>query len=116
MGLTRRKHSYYVVFFVLDDGETLKLASGGQLKRWKVGSPNMTVAKPQEALIRTDLMKGLVRSDQARPLTFNEWGEAYLQLEEVTRLRSYRDRVNVVRLQLIPFFGKKVLSEITPRM
>jgi hypothetical protein len=46
MGLTRRKDSWYVEFHVLDDGEALKLASGGggQLKRWKVGSLNKTVA------------------------------------------------------------------------
>jgi hypothetical protein len=46
MGLTRRKDSYYVEFSVLDDGESLRLASGGsgQLKRWKVGSLNKTVA------------------------------------------------------------------------
>ncbi len=30
------------------------------------------------------------------------------------RLRSREDRVNVVRLQLIPFFGKKDLKAITP--
>ena len=29
MGLTKRKDSYYVEFPVLDDGEALKLASGG---------------------------------------------------------------------------------------
>ena len=29
MGLTKRKDSYYVEFQVLDDGEVLKLASGG---------------------------------------------------------------------------------------
>ncbi len=115
MGLTKRKDSYYVEFRVLDDGEALRLASGGggQLKRWKVGSLNKTVAKQQEALIKTDLMKGLVRSDHAKPLTFKVWGEAYLKLEEVKRLRSYKDRINVVRLQLIPFFGRKALSDIT---
>ena len=117
MGLTKRKDSYYVEFPVLDDGKSLSLAPsvfGGKLKRWKVGSLNRTLAKQQEALIKTELMKGIVRSDQARSLTFKEWGEAYLELEEVKRLRSRKDRVNVVRLQLIPFFGRKDLTAITP--
>src|SRR5438132_2566136 len=87
--------------------------SGGKLKRWKVGSLNRTLAKQQETLSKTELMKGIVRSDQARSVTFKEWGEAYLELEEMKRLRSRKDRVNVVRLQLIPFFGKKHFTAIT---
>ena len=117
MGLTKRKDSYYVEFRVLDNGKTLSLGSeaiGGKLKRWKVGSSNKTVAKQQEAIIKTDLMKGIVKSDHDKPLTFAEWAETYLELEEIQRLRSRKDRVNVVRLQLIPFFGKKHLAAITP--
>ena len=34
---------------------------------------NRTVAKQHEAMIQTELMKGLVISDQARPVTFKEW-------------------------------------------
>ncbi|MBX3348865.1 MAG: site-specific integrase [Nitrospira sp.] len=117
MGLTKRKDGYYVEFRVLDDGKTLSLSSigqGGRLKRWKVGSLNKTVAKQQEALLKTDLMKGSVKSDHERLVTFEEWGLIYLELEEVLRLRSLKDRVNVVRLQLVPFFGKKHLTAITP--
>ena len=35
MGLIKRRDSYYVEFFVVDDGSALKLANGGggQLKR-----------------------------------------------------------------------------------
>lgn len=117
MGLTKRKDSYYVEFHVLDDGRALTLASagqGGKLKRWKVGSVNKTVARQQEALIKTDLMKGHIKSDKERAITFEEWATDYLQLEEIQRLRSLKDRVNVVRLQLIPYFGKKHLTAITP--
>jgi len=116
MGLTKRKDSYYVEFPVLDDGKTLTLARGvpgAKLKRWKVGVTNRTVAKQQEALIKTDLMKGIVKSDQAvKCPTFAEWGELYLGLEQVKALNSYDDRVNAIRRQLIPFFGKKALNEI----
>lgn len=117
MGLTKRKDSYYVEFCVLDDGRHLSLArgiAGARLKRWKVGTLNRTIAKQQEALIKTDLMKGLLKSDHDKPLTFQEWGERYLELEEIQRLRSRKDRVHVMRLQLIPFFGKKHLTAITP--
>ena len=117
MGLTRRRDSYYVEFAVMDDGKTLTLArgiSGARLKRWKVGSLNRTTAKQQEALIKTDLMKGIVNSVHQRLVTFKDWGETYLNLEEVRHLRSYKDRDDIVRHQLIPFFGGKLLSEITP--
>ena len=115
MGLTKRKDSYYVEFRVLDNGKTLTLAQKGcgQLKRWKVRSGNRTVAKQHEAMIQTELMKGLVISDQARPVTFKEWGETYLGLEEVKRLRSYKERQHALTLQLIPFFGSKAITEIT---
>lgn len=37
-----------------------------------------------------------------------------MELEEVKRLRSRKERINVIRLQLIPFFGRKHLTSITP--
>jgi hypothetical protein len=117
MGLTKRKDSYYVEFPVIDDGKTLRLARGvpgAKLKRWKVGSTNRTTAKQQEALIKTDLMKGIIKSSQDKVILFKEWGEKYLNLEEVKRLRSYEDRVEIVTYQLIPFFGEKILTEIKP--
>jgi integrase len=116
MGLTKRKDSYYVEFRVFDDGKTLRLAAGvagGRLKRWKVGSFNKTAAKQQETIIKTELMKGLVQSPQTTAATrFWEWGKAYLRLEEVRRLRSYKDREDIVLHQLIPFFGPKLLTNI----
>jgi len=117
MGLTRRKDSYYVEFRVLDDGKALKLAhegAGGRLKRWKVGSLNKTMAKQQESLIKTDLMKGAIKSEQAKAVLFKEWALRYLDLEEVRRLRSFRDRDRIVRQHLIPFFGPSSLCEIRP--
>jgi len=115
MGLTKRKDGWYVEFPVLDDGKVFTLARGtpgARIKRWKTGSSNKTVAKQQEAMIKTDLMKGLVQSESSRCMTFAEWGETYLGLEGVRALRSYKERVHAVRLQLIPFFGKKPLNEI----
>ena len=58
MGLTKRKDGWYVEFPVVDDGKVLQLASGtpgAKMKRWKTGSDNKTMAKQQEAMIKTDL-------------------------------------------------------------
>jgi integrase len=117
MGLTKRKDSYYIEFRVLSDGKALRLAhkgSGGRLKRWKVGSLNKTMAKQQESIIKTDLMKGSIKTDHAKPVLFKEWALRYLELEEVCRLRSFRDRDRIVRQHLTAFFGSFSLCEIKP--
>jgi len=64
-------------------------------------------------MIKTDLMKGKITSERSKSVTFSQWAETYLQLEEVKSLRSYKDRVETVRYQLIPFFGRKGLQDIT---
>src|SRR5216117_3959468 len=93
MGLTRRKDGYYVESPVLDDGKTLTLARGVQgarVKRWKTGTANRTLAKQQEALIKTDLMKGIVKSDQVQGApTFKALAEAYLALPRVKEQANY---------------------------
>src|SRR4029077_17890949 len=94
MGLTKRKDSYYVEFSVLDDGEALKLASGGggQLKRWKVGSLNKKVAKKKEGSVKTQLLKGQISSPgkaRTESVTFRQWAKQYLALEPVKQLRGY---------------------------
>ena len=118
MGLTRRKDSHYVEFPVVDDGKTLTLARGVQgakLKRWKVGTKNRTLAKQQEALIKTALMKGEIKSERLPGLmTFRAWGEKYLEIPEIKNLASYRNHVEKVNRWLVPFFGDKRLTEITP--
>lgn len=118
MGLTRRRDSYYVEFPVLDDGEALTLANGGggQLKRWKVGSLNKTVARQQEAVIKTKLLTGQVISPskaKAQSVTFRQWAHQYLELEQVKKLKSYRMRRDHVR-NLVSFFNNKPLGAITP--
>jgi integrase len=102
---------------VIDDGKTLTLAQGvpgAKLKRWKVSSLNKTLAKQHEALIKTDLMKGIVKSDRAAPITFSAWALTYLGLEGVKALNTFQDRYESVHFQLIPFFGGKLLGDITP--
>ena len=120
MGLTRRPESYYVAFRVLtsEDGKTLRLASGvpgARLKRWKVGTLNKTAARDMEAAIKTNLLLGKILTEEAKPILFNEWAKQYLNLEEVRGLKTYRDRVERMTGQLVPFFGRKALSEIKPQ-
>ena len=119
MGLTKRPDSYYVEFRVIDssDGKSLMLASGvpgARKKRWKVGCLNKTVAREMESAIKTRILLGRELSKEARPVLFNEWAKTYLELEAVKRLRTYQDRVEVVTLQLVPFFGGKILGNISP--
>jgi len=118
MGLTKRKDSYYVEFTVLDDGKTFTLArsvAGAKLKRWKVCSLNKTVAKQQEALIKTDLMKGIVKSDQVQgPLTFKALAEAYLALPRVKEQANYERKQMWIAQRFLPAFGaSKSISAIT---
>ena len=119
MGLTRRKDSFYVEFRVIDDGKTFSLARGipgAILKRWKVKSLNRTVAKQQEALIMTDLMKGLVKSEQVQgPMTFKALAEAYLALPRVMAQANYERKQRWVELRFLPTFGaNKLITAITP--
>lgn len=117
MGLTRRKDGYYVEFPVLDDGKTVTLARGipgARIKRWKTCTVNRNLAKQQEAVIKTDLLKCIVKSNKLLPaMTFRAWADQYLALSEVRALRSYQDVAEKVRRQLIPFFGDKRLADIT---
>lgn len=120
MGLTKRADGYYVAFRVItsEDSKTLRLASGvpsARLKRWKVGTLNMTAARDMEAAIKTNLLLGKVLTEDAKHMLFGEWAKQYLQLEEVKGLRTYRDRVERVMGQLVPFFGRKIVSEIRPQ-
>jgi integrase len=118
MGLTRRKDSYYVEFRVIDDGKTLVLAlsGAGALKRWKVGSLNRTLARQQEAVIKTKLLTGQLLSPGAlktQSVTFRQWAKNYLDLEQVKNLKSYKMRKAYVQ-NLVEFFGDKPLGRITP--
>lgn len=117
MGLTKRKDGWYVEFRVVDDDKVLSLSPNGAIgwmKRWKTGTTNKTVAKQWEAKIKADLLMGKIGSQRSQTLSFTQWAEAYLQLGEVKALRSYKDRVETVRYQLIRFFGHKGLDAITP--
>jgi integrase len=120
MGLTKRADSYYVEFRVTesDDGKSLVLASGvpgARKKRWKVGCLNKTIASEMESVIKTKLLLGQEKTDQAKPVLFKDWAKSYLQLEEVKTLSSVVGRSYSIETHLVPFFGGKLLSEIKPK-
>ena len=71
-----------------------------------------TVAKEMEATIKTNLMQGKILTDEAKPVLFSEWAKQYLDLEEVTGLRSFATRKIHVG-HLLKFFRDKLITEIT---
>lgn len=118
MGLTRRHDSFYVEFHVFDDGKQLRLAppGAGRLKRWKVGSRNQRSARDQEAVIKTRLLAGQMLSpsaERAQAVTFREWADTYLSLEEIRKLNTYEDRKLKVG-HLVEYFGDRPLWSIVP--
>lgn len=119
MGLTKRKDSYYVEFRVNDDGRALSLARhahGSKLKRWKVNSLSKSIAKQQEAIIKTDLMKGMIKSSQTHDTTtFKMLSDAYLALPRVREQANFARKKMWVEQRFLPLFGaNKPISAITP--
>ena len=121
MGLNKRKDGYYVEFRVLDDGKTLSLASGvrgAKLKRWKVGCANKTIAQRQDAIIKTALLTGAMPSERVQKTvtTLGQWAEEYKAIEEVTRLRSYKERCQRIDKVIVSFFGSnRLLQDLTAK-
>ena len=118
MELTKRRDGYYVEFHVIDDGKALSLGTaicGAKLKRWKVGCTNKAVAKQHEAVIRTKLFSGSIPSVHVHHTqkTFKQWADEYIHIEEVKRIRSYRERCQRITKILVPFFGNKLLGDLT---
>lgn len=121
MEIEKRKDGYYVAFHVLDNGKTRSLlprAQGGKLDRWKVGCASKTVAQQQEAIIRVKLLAGTMPSKRAQQavVTLGQWASEYKAIEEVTRLRSYKERCQRIDQVIVPFFGsQRLLQELTAK-
>jgi len=101
-----------------EDGKALVLASGvpgGRKKRWKVGCLNKTIAREMEAAIKTRILLGQESSERHKPVLFKEWAKTYLELDGVKTLRTHQERIERFERQLIPFFGSKLLTDITPQ-
>jgi integrase len=113
MGLTKRKDGWYVEFPVVDDGKVLTLARGtpgSKLKRWKTLTPNRTIAKQQEAKIKTDLMMGRIVSERLKgPMSFKALTTAYLADPKIQRQRIYVKKTNWIKKRFLPAFGSSTL-------
>jgi len=120
LGLTKRKDGWYVEFPVLDDGKMLTLAGGkpgAKIKRWKTGTPNRTIAKQQEALIKADLMKELVKSERVLdPMTFRALADVSLSSPDVRRQATYKWKVATVGERFVPRLGHPLIDAVSPRM
>ncbi len=101
----------------MDDGKVLQLARGtpgAKVKRWKTGATNKTLAKEQESIIKTDLMKGRIKSVEDGPSrTFRFLAAQYLQLADIKRQASYSWKKTTIENRFMPVFGTKVLGGIT---
>lgn len=81
---------------------------GAKLKRWKVGTLNRTIAKQQEALIKTDLLKGAVKSErQAGPLAFKPLIEGYLNDPYIKAQAIYLKKKRWIEQRYLPRFGPR---------
>lgn len=119
MGLTKRKKDgWYVQFPVVDDGKVLTLARGvpgAKLKRWKTSTTNKTMAKQQEAKIKTDLMMGRIKSErESSSMTFQALARTYLSSPTVQKHTTYPWKKAIIEKRFLPFFGKLSLNEISP--
>lgn len=117
--LCPKSWSYYVEFYVVEQGGTLALTKrmpGAKLRRWKVGCDNKKVAREQEAVIRTKLLAGAMPSERARltVATLGQWADIYKAISEVTALRTYRERCQRIDRVIVPFFGaNRLLQDLT---
>ena len=80
-----------------------------------MGCHNKAEAKKQEAIIKTKLLAGTLKSPACGSggCTFGQWAKEYVEIDEVKRLRSYRERCQRIGNVLVPSFGKKMLLDIT---
>jgi len=67
--------------------------------------------------MKTDLMKGVIKSDRASgPVSFKALADAYLSLPSIKKHSSYDNKVTVVKNHFLPCFGGKLVTMITPTM
>lgn len=102
----------------VNDGKVLPLAKGSpgaKLKRWKSLTPNKTVAKQQEAKIKTDLMMEKIGSGCLKgEMSFKALITAYLADQKIQRQPIYLKKTNWFRKRFLPAFGAPtLLSNIT---
>jgi len=81
------------------------------------GGEQQNGRQTQEATMKTDLMKGVIKSDRASgPVSFKALADAYVSLPSIKKQTSYDHKVTVVKNHFLPCFGGKLVTMITPTM
>lgn len=88
---------------------------GGYRKRQRIG-PNKTAAEQELRAVLSDRTAGRhIRKSPDTKTKFKELALWYMNLAEVKAKRSY-DRDKLTMSKLIPFFGERLLKDITPTL
>ena len=104
-------------FRVNDDGKNpvTSVTGRGKGKAVEGRLSQQSQGKKQEAIIKTKLLAATLKSPRAgqAAVTFAAGVKEYIEIDEVKRLRSYHERCQRIERVLMPFFGQKLLTEIT---
>ena len=75
------------------------------------------MAKQQEAMIKTDLMKGNIISDRGEiPISFKALSVYYLSLPDVKRNATYKWKVSTIHKRFSPIFQNHLLKDFSSGM
>jgi len=106
MGLIKRGQKWYV-----------QLRDNGRLVRQSTGTHIKKVAQEIEAKIKMELVEGkYFDKGQGNKKTFRDMVEKYMTEEAVKKAAKSKLRDEVSLKHLLPVFGDKYLSQITPNM
>jgi integrase len=88
--------------------------SGARIRKSKK-FPNLALAREWRVSVKTDAIRGEIRKERTRQITFAAFAEEYLKVWAPTRRPTTVNSETVrVRNVLIPNLGKRSLSAITP--
>lgn len=109
--------SYYVEFFVREEGNTRTLSvkgPGAKLKRWRVGCANKGLAREQEAIIKAQLLKGqVVATEKQAPMTFSQYVEGWLeQSKSALAVKTHANYEQLLSLYILPSLAKRELGSV----
>lgn len=109
--------SYYVEFFVREEGNTRTLSvkgPGAKLKRWRVGCANKRLASDQEAIIKAQLLKGQpVVTDALAPMTFRQYVEGWLETSKCSlAVKTHSNYRQLLSLYILPSLGNRELISV----
>jgi integrase len=112
--------SYYVEFYVREEDNRRTLSRyddpGAKFKRFKVGSRSKTVARQQEAAIKTRLLQGedITPQAQAKPIALKDYIPQWLEQAKLTlAARTFANYRQLLSLYILPRLGEQTVSAIT---